>query len=106
LEGTAMVTAGERGVEQTLGRAATILDALSGAREHGLRFTDIVNTSGYSKATVHRLLAGLRRYGSVELDEAADRRFLGLLLCGWGTATMARYGLVERTAPTLRDLAN
>jgi DNA-binding IclR family transcriptional regulator len=101
-----MVTAGERGVEQTLGRAATLLDALAGAREHGLRFTDLVNASGYSKATVHRLLAGLRTYGFVELDAATDRFFLGLRLGGWGTATMARYGLVERTAPILRDLAS
>jgi DNA-binding IclR family transcriptional regulator len=101
-----VVAPGDRGVEQTLGRAAALLDALAGARENGLRFTDLVTATGFSKATVHRLLAGLSAHRFVETDPGTGRLFLGFRLAGWGAATRGRHGLVERAAPILRDLAD
>lgn len=100
------VAPGDRGVEQTLGRAAALLDALAGAREDGLRFTDLVAATGFSKATVHRLIAGLSRHGFVEADPKSARLFLGFRLAGWGAATRGRHGLLERAAPILRELAD
>ncbi|HEY4252027.1 MAG TPA: IclR family transcriptional regulator [Roseomonas sp.] len=99
------VAAGDRGVEQTFGRAAAVLDALADAREGGLRFTDLVGATGFSKATVHRLMAGLSAHGLVEADPGSGRYFLGFRLAAWGAAARDRHGLAERAAPALRRLA-
>ncbi|MFC7738137.1 IclR family transcriptional regulator [Roseomonas sp. GCM10028921] len=90
-------------MEQTFGRASAVLDALAAARDRGLRFTDLVLASGYSKATVHRLLAGLTAHDFVQAE--GGRFFLGFRLATWGGAARDRHGIVERTAPALRTLA-
>jgi DNA-binding IclR family transcriptional regulator len=98
------VAVGDRGVEQTFGRASAVLDVLAEARDRGLRFTDIVQATGFSKATVHRLLAGLTAHDFVEAGEEG-RFFLGYRLAAWGGAARDRHGIVERTVPVLRTLA-
>jgi DNA-binding IclR family transcriptional regulator len=101
---TPAVPPGDRGVEQTFGRARAVLDALAEARGRGLRFTDILRNTGFSKATVHRLLAGLMQHDFV--DAGADGRyFLGFRLATLGAAARDRHSLVERTTPALRTLA-
>jgi DNA-binding IclR family transcriptional regulator len=99
------VPAGDRGVEQTFGRAAALLEALAAAQEGGLRFTDLVQRTSFSKATVHRLLAGLSLYGFVEVDAAKGRYFLGFRLAAWAAAARNRFGISERADPIMRELA-
>lgn len=96
---------GNRGVGQTLSRAAAILDILAQEREKGLRFTDLVALSGFSKTTTFRLLAAMQEFGFVELDELTHRYFAGFRHLTWGSAARDRLGIAERAAPALRALA-
>jgi len=100
------VSAGERGIEQSFGRAACVLDALVQARGQGLRFTDLMHQTGFSKATLHRLLAGLVTYGFVDLEQPGARYFLGFRLGAWVSAAHNRHGLAERAAPIVRRLSD
>lgn len=99
------VAAGERGIEQSFGRAAVLLDALSRAQNLGLRFTDLMHETGFSKATLHRLLAGLVSYGFVEVEQAGGRYFPGLQLGTWAAAARNRFGLADRMAPIVQALS-
>lgn len=99
------VAPGERGTEQTFARACAVLDALADARRTGLRFTDIAGATGFSKATVHRLVAGLVAQGLVEATGEKQRYFLGHRLAAWGAAARDRHGIVELATPHLDALA-
>jgi DNA-binding IclR family transcriptional regulator len=99
------VTAGQRGIEQTFARAGIILDALAEGRRKGLRFTDIVAATGFSKATVHRLLAGMVAHGLVEAAGERGRFHLGYRLGAWGAAARDRHGLLDLALPHLDALA-
>lgn len=85
--------AAEKGDHQNVARAALVIDTLAGAREQGLRLTDVVEKTGLGTATIHRLLAGLVAYGFVDLDKASNRYFVGLKMISWTAAAIERYGL-------------
>jgi DNA-binding IclR family transcriptional regulator len=95
---------GERGLEQSFGRAAVILNALSAAGETGLRFVDIVRSTGFSQTTAHRLIAALSEHGYVEQEAAGTRYFLGMRLAGWAFAAANRFGLAEIAHPVMQRL--
>lgn len=104
-ETASAVSAGERGIEQSFGRAASVLDALVLSRGEGLRFTDLMHQTGFSKATLHRLLSGLLTYGFVDAEHPGPRYFLGFRLGAWVSAAHNRHGLAERAAPIVRRLS-
>jgi DNA-binding IclR family transcriptional regulator len=104
-EGDGGLAAGDRGIEQSFGRAAALLTALAQAQRTGLRFTDLMNQTGFSKATLHRLLAALNQHGFVEIEQPGGRYFLGFQLGAWAAAVNSRHGLWERTAPIVRELS-
>lgn len=99
------VATGDRGIEQTLGRTATLLDALAQGPKDGMRFTDLMHRTGFSKATLHRLLAGLGAHGFVELEQPGSRYFLGYQLGTWASAVNRRSGLAERARPIVQALS-
>jgi DNA-binding IclR family transcriptional regulator len=99
------IAAGERGIEQTFGRAAALFDALAGAHLSGLRFTDLMNQTGFSRATLHRLISGLEAHGFVEVEKPGGRYFLGLQLGAWAAAARNRFGIAERAAPIVQALS-
>lgn len=96
---------GERGTDQTFRRAGSVLDALTRAQESGLRFTDLIAQTGFSKATLHRLLAELVKHGFVDLEQPGARYFSGLRLGLWAAAARNRYGFAERADPIIRALS-
>lgn len=100
------VTPGERGLEQSFGRTAAILDALSDAGETGLRFVDLVRATGFSQTTVHRLVAALAEHGFIEQDRGGGRYFLGLRLAGWAFAAANRFGIAEVAQPVMQSLSD
>ena len=104
-EGEAAGSSGDRGIEQSFGRAAVLLNVLAQSQRSGLRFTDIMNQTGFSKATLHRLLAALSMHGFVEVEQRGGRYFLGFQLGAWASAVNSRYGLRERTAPIVCALS-
>jgi len=95
---------GERGLEQSFGRAAVILNALSASGEAGMRFVDIVRRTGFSQTTVHRLVAALVEHGFIEQEATGSRYFLGMRLAGWAFAAANRFGLAEVAHPIMHHL--
>jgi DNA-binding IclR family transcriptional regulator len=95
---------GERGLEQSFGRAATILGALSESGTAGMRFVDIVRATGLSQTTAHRLVAALAEHGFIEHDDRGGRYFLGMRLAGWAFAAANRFGLAEVAHPVMHRL--
>lgn len=98
------VTPGERGLEQSFGRATAILDALAAAGGTGLRFVDLVRRSGLSQTTVHRMVTALSAHGFIEQDGPGARYVLGLRLAGWAFAAGNRFGLAEVARPIMQAL--
>lgn len=83
----------ETGEHQNVARAALVIETLSRAREKGLRLIDVIRESGLSRATAHRLLAGLTAHGFVDHDPETNRYFLGMKMLTWAAAATERYGL-------------
>lgn len=96
---------GDKGAHQNVARVTLILSALAAAARTGLRLTDLVKTTGLSKAVAHRFLAGMMQHGLVEMDELSGRYFLGLNLVTWAAAAGNRYGLARLADPFLERLA-
>lgn len=94
-----------KGDHQNVARVAQVMDILAGAKETGLRLTDVVERSGLGVATVHRLLNGLVDYGFVDHDGETNRYFVGLKMLGWVAAATERYGLAGYVEPALERLA-
>jgi DNA-binding IclR family transcriptional regulator len=83
----------QAGEHQNVARAALVIETLCRARERGLRLVDVIRESGLSRATTHRLLAGLTTHGFVDYDKETNRYFLGLKMLTWAAAATERYGL-------------
>lgn len=98
---------------QTLDRAVTVLRALSGSGEAGVRLIDLQKDLRLTKPTLHRLLSALVANGLVAHDAATRRYRLGqeLALLGWSVAhrqqdlrTVAAHSaslLAEQTGDTV-----
>jgi DNA-binding IclR family transcriptional regulator len=84
-----------------LDKCVTILAAVhaSGA----LSLADLVEATGYSRATAHRLASALEDHRILRRD-ARGRWILGLRLFEWGSAAVGETGLVDVAGPVLADL--
>lgn len=95
------------GVERTsnvgvLDKAVGVLAAL--AEEGPLSLAGLVEATGLSRPTAHRLAAALEAHRLVGRD-AAGRYRLGLRLLAWAGAVSAEVGLVEAARPVLAALS-
>jgi IclR family transcriptional regulator, KDG regulon repressor len=70
-----------------------------------LRLTDIVELTGFSKPTVHRLLNALRSHGLVVLDEETHRYELGSKVLVLGAQYRSGLSMETKALPLLRNLA-
>ena len=84
-----------------LDKSVAILAAL--AEEGPLSLAGLVDATGLSRPTAHRLAAALEAHRLVGRD-AAGRYRLGLRLLGWAGAVRADLGLVEAARPVLEAL--
>src|SRR5256885_11182026 len=83
-----------------LDKAVTILAAL----ERGpLALAGLVDATGISRPTAHRLASALETHGLVGRDDAG-RFTLGLRLAALGHAATGELDLVERARPVLERL--
>jgi Transcriptional regulator len=85
-----------------LDKAVGVLSAL--AEQGPLSLAGLVEATGLSRPTAHRLAAALEAHRLVGRD-AAGRYRLGLRLLGWAGAASAELGLVEVARPVLVRLA-
>jgi DNA-binding IclR family transcriptional regulator len=84
-----------------LDKSVTILAAL--AEGGPLSLAGLVEATGLSRPTAHRLAAALEAHRLVGRDGAGRYR-LGLRLLGWAGAVRAETGLVEAARPVLEAL--
>lgn len=84
----------------TLDKVVRVLDALA---DGPLALADLVEATGLSRATTHRLATALEVHGLVRRD--GDGRFApGLHLVALGRAAAAAFPLAEAAAPALAEL--
>jgi DNA-binding IclR family transcriptional regulator len=84
-----------------LDKSVTILAAL--AERGPLSLAGLVEATGLSRPTAHRLAAALEAHRLVGRDGAGRYR-LGLRVLGWASAVRAEHGLVEAARPVLEAL--
>jgi len=84
-----------------LDKSVAILAAL--AERGPLSLAGLVEATGLSRPTAHRLAAALEAHRLVGRDGAGRYR-LGLRVLGWAGAVQAEHGLVEAARPVLEAL--
>ncbi|MGH8993482.1 MAG: IclR family transcriptional regulator, partial [Acidimicrobiia bacterium] len=84
-----------------LDKAVAVLAAL--AEQGPLSLAGLVEATGLSRPTAHRLAAALEAHRLVGRDEAGRYR-LGLRLLGWAGTVSTEAGLVEAARPVLAHL--
>ncbi|WP_367645773.1 IclR family transcriptional regulator [Paenarthrobacter ureafaciens] len=94
------------GFVRSVERAAALITAIAASGQRGCRLTDLVEATGLSKTTVHRLLGTLLGLGWVEQEPAGNTFHVGLPLAGVGIAAAERHGLTRLAAPHLVRLAD
>lgn len=87
---------------RALDRALDVLDLL--AAHPGLTLSDVVEKTGQTPSTVHRILHTLTSRHMTESDPATQAWYIGPATFRLGTAFMRRSNIVERARPVLNDL--
>jgi acetyl-CoA synthetase len=90
---------------QSLERAFTLLREVASRGNRGVRLTDLVGATGFTKATVRRLLAAMIRQRFLEQDDDTRRYYLGPEIFVLGTIAAGRFGLHQLRAPDLSRVA-
>lgn len=89
-------------VDKALGLLSLIGQQSAG---HSLRLADIVELSGLSKPTAHRLLTTLRRHGFVEMESDSSTYRLGPKVLELGAQYYSGMSLQKRALPFLREVS-
>ena len=90
---------------QTVQRAFEILRLVAYGQEGGVRLTDIVQSSGLNRPTVHRLLRTLIQENAVEQDPLTRRYRIGSELILLGIARTRCFPLLSMSSTHLLQLA-
>lgn len=88
-------------VEQAVG----VLSRLS-AQQGGATVTELSETMGLGKSTVHRLLTALQNQGLVEQDPETHRYSLGYRIVELSASLLGQKSLVAQSTPYMRRLSN
>jgi DNA-binding IclR family transcriptional regulator len=90
---------------QVVQRVGTLLRHVTLARDEGVRLSDLVESTGLTKPTVHRLLSSLAVEGLLDHDDESGRWFLGPEMYVMGSASASRFPIEELAHPSLQRLA-
>jgi DNA-binding IclR family transcriptional regulator len=90
---------------QSIRRAIAILRILAVGQEHGVRLTDIVEESGLSRPTAHRILRVLLEEGTVEQDAQTRKYLIGQEVSLLALARTARTPVRAVAEPYLHHIA-
>lgn len=88
----------------TVGKALDVLDMVA-ATGHPVRFTELLATSAYPKATLYRLLQTLTHQGMLSYDPDRQTYALGVRLVRLAHAAWATSSLAPIARPYLDELA-
>lgn len=92
----------EQNTVQSLDRALSILNVLAQGTGHTL--TELANASGQAPATVYRVLCTFQTHGFVELDQDAQRWYIGAGAFRTGSAFLRRTRLADRARSVMENL--
>ncbi|MET8978143.1 IclR family transcriptional regulator [Streptomyces sp. NPDC004539] len=88
-----------------MARVAQVLTAISTSGSQAPRTVDVVERTGLSRPTVHRLLTSLQELGYVDRDEADGRWHLGPELYIMGRVAARRYAMSYAARRLVAELA-
>ncbi|HEY4541386.1 MAG TPA: IclR family transcriptional regulator, partial [Noviherbaspirillum sp.] len=97
---------GTTGGAQSIRRALKILRVLASGQEHGVRLTDIVDETGLTRPTVHRILTVLIEEQAVEQEASTRRYMIGQEVSLLGLARPGRFPIRAIADPYLRHLVD
>ena len=90
---------------QAVSRAFTVLRTVTARTTAGCTLAHVVQQTGLSKPTAHRLLLALAAEGMIEHDERSGRYYIGSECCVLGAAAMRRFSYKDLVATSLVKLA-
>lgn len=90
---------------QSVDRALKLLSLVGRSSEEGMSLNEIVQRSGFNKATARRLLLALMRAKMVDQDEVQRRYYLGEEAYVLGSFAAPRFGLLEMSMESLIRIA-
>lgn len=90
---------------QSIRRALAVLRIVAAGQERGARLTDVVEGSGLSRPTAHRILRVLVEEGAAEQDASTRRYLIGGEVSLLGLARSARFPIRALAEPHLRHLS-
>jgi DNA-binding IclR family transcriptional regulator len=85
-------------------RVIGVLEAVVAHQHTGIRFAEIVSTTGIAKATVHRLLGELVGLGLITFNPDSKRYRAALKLASLGAAVISNFDLRNYVHPQLVKL--
>jgi len=94
------------GGTQVVRRVGVLLRLIAQAREEGMRLSELVDTTGLTKPTVHRLLKSLATEGLLDQDDSTGKWHLGPEMYVMGSASTTRFPIEEFAQPSLARLAS
>lgn len=89
---------------QSLERAFSLLSLLADHHVHGMSMRQLIQSTGMSRPTIHRMLSFLLRMHYAEQDPKTHAYRLGTAAMLLGLRTMSRPPLVQTYLPTMRRL--
>lgn len=95
----------ETGTDGTVGKALDVLDMVA-ANGRPVRFSELLATSAYPKATLYRLLQTLANQGMLAHDEATGSYSMGIRLVRLAHAAWATSSLAPIARPYLDELSS
>lgn len=87
---------------QSLDRAMEVLKLVASGT--GMSLTDIADESGYSPATVYRILTTLKKHQICDFDEQNQFWHIGVAAFRIGTSFLGRTRIVEQSRPVMERL--
>ena len=87
---------------QSLDRAMEVLKVV--ANGTGMSLTEIADESGYSPATVYRILTTLKKHQICDFDEQNQFWHIGVTAFRIGTSFLGRTRIVEQSRPVMERL--
>jgi DNA-binding IclR family transcriptional regulator len=86
---------------QAIRRALAVLRILAAGREHGVRLSDVVQSTALTRPTVHRILQVLVEEGIVERSDKSGRYVIGRQVSELALARQSRSPLLVAAEPFL-----
>jgi DNA-binding IclR family transcriptional regulator len=90
---------------QSIERAVLVLRSVASLKRTGARLTDVMESTGLSKTTTHRMLQALTSTGLLDQEPSSGMFHLGMDFVALALTAANRYDLVDLVSPAMSRLA-